>query len=72
MSEELKEIEGLLQAELEREKAANQRRLKSGGVFAVIVALYLLWISHAIALLLDPAGLAEATTGLAKIGRAHV
>ena len=66
MSDEaLKEIEGLLEAELENERAANARSKKVGGVFVGFVAVYLTWISYAIGTFLDPAGLAEAASGFA-------
>ncbi|GDX82977.1 hypothetical protein LBMAG42_47880 [Deltaproteobacteria bacterium] len=61
----LKEIEGLLQAEVEKERASNGRTMKIGGGFGLFVAGYLLWVSWAIGTLLDPAGLAQAAGGFA-------
>lgn len=65
MSDELKEIEGLLVTELEKERAANARNLKVSGVLVLLVAGYLAWINSAIGTLLDPQGIAEATSGAA-------
>ncbi len=66
MSDEaIKEIEGLLEAELVAERAVTARSKKVGGVAVGIVAVYLTWISYAIGTLLDPVGLAEAASGFA-------
>ncbi len=65
MSEELKEIEDLLAADLQKETAANQRKIKIGGILVAVVAGYLLWVSSAIGTLLDPEGLAQAASGVA-------
>lgn len=66
MSDEaMKEIEGLLQAEVEKERASNGRTMKIGGGFGLFVAGYLLWVSWAVGTLLDPTGLAQAASGFA-------
>ncbi len=66
MSDEaVKEIEGLLQAEVEKERASNGLAMKIGGGFGLFVAGYLLWVSWAVGTLVDPAGLAQAASGFA-------
>lgn len=64
-AEAVTEIEGLLQAEVDKEIAANGRTMKIGGGFAAFVAAYLLWVTYAISQLLDPTGLAQAASGFA-------
>ncbi len=61
----VKEIETLLAAEVEKERAANTMTMKVGGGLCVVVAGYLLWVSSAIGTLLDPVGLATAASGFA-------
>jgi len=41
MSDAIKEIESLLQAEVEKERASNTMTLKIGGGFALFVGCYL-------------------------------
>lgn len=61
----LGEVESLLQAEVDKEIAANRRTMKLGGGFVLLVAVYLFWVSGAIGQILDPTGLAQAASGFA-------
>ena len=66
MSDEaVKEIEGLLEAELAKEQRTNRLTLRVGGGMVAFVAVYVSWVSVMVARMLDPAGLAEAATGFA-------
>ncbi len=65
MSDAIKEIESLLQAEVEKERASNTMTLKIGGGFALFVGCYLAWMTSNVSTLLDPEGLAMAASGFA-------
>jgi hypothetical protein len=65
MSDAIKEIEGLLEAEVAKERAANAMTMKVGGGFALFVACYLGWMTWNINTLVDPEGLALAASGFA-------
>ncbi len=65
MSDAIKEIEGLLEAEIAKERASNAMTMKVGGGFAVFVGCYLLWMTWNVSTLLDPHGLALAASGFA-------
>lgn len=59
------EIEALLAAQLEQERASNKKSMMFSGVAVVIVGGYLIWISSVIGTFLDPEGLALAASGFA-------
>ncbi len=59
------EIEALLAAQLEEERADNARSLKYSAVAVVCIGLYLTWISSVMGTFLDPEGLALAAAGFA-------
>lgn len=59
------EIEALLTAQLEQERANNKKSMMFSGVAVVFVGGYLLWISSVIGTFLDPEGLALAASGFA-------
>ena len=65
MSDAITEIEGLLEAELIKERAANGMTMKVGGGFAIFVACYLGWMTWNVGTLLDPEGLGLAASGYA-------
>lgn len=65
MSDAIKEIESLLEAEVAKEKAANSMTMKVGGGFALFVGCYLGWMTWNVSTLLDPNGLALAASGFA-------
>lgn len=64
-AEAVKEIEGLLEAEVAKERASNDLTMKVGGGFALFVAAYLGWMTWNVSTLLDPEGLALAASGFA-------
>jgi len=61
----IKEIEGLLEAELQSVREANMRGLMVGVGLALLVGVYLAWAASQVNKLLDPEGLALAATGVA-------
>ena len=55
MSDEaVKEIEGLLEAELAKEQRTNRLTLRVGGGMVAFVAVYVSWVSGMVARMLDP------------------
>lgn len=65
MSDAIKEIEALLEAEVAKERASNAMTMKVGGGFALFVGCYLSWMVWNVGTLLDPNGLALAASGFA-------
>lgn len=65
MSDDIKEIEGLLEAELTTVRASNGMTMKVGGGFALFVGCYLGWMTLNVSTLLDPHGLGLAASGFA-------
>ncbi len=59
------QIEALLAAQLEQERATNKKSMMFSGVAVVFVGCYLLWISSVIGTFLDPEGLSLAAAGFA-------
>lgn len=57
-------VEGLLVAELAREKKSTQISYVVSGVLVVVVILYTSWLGSRIQLILDPEGLALTASGL--------
>lgn len=66
MSDEaLREVEGLLEAQLRQVEETNKRSMIIGGVVVLLFGGYLFWAHAQLSKLLDPEGLALAATGAA-------
>lgn len=63
--EALREIEGLLEAQLRQVEETNKRGMMIGGAVVLLFGGYLFWAHAQISKLLDPEGLALAATGAA-------
>lgn len=61
----IKPVIDRLQLELDNEVKSNKSFNIVAGIFVAFIALYLIWLSSAIGMLLQPAGLAEAAAGAA-------
>ncbi len=59
------EIEALLSAQLDQERANNARSMKMSFGAVAFVGIYLIWVSSAVGAFLDPEGLALAASGFA-------
>jgi hypothetical protein len=64
-AEAIKEIEGLLEAELQSVREQNMRSLMMGVAMALLVGVYLAWAASQVNKVLDPEGIALAATGVA-------
>ncbi|GEM_PF-2690851 len=61
----IKEIEGLLEAELQNVREQNMRTLMLGVAMALLVGVYLAWAASQVNKVMDPEGIAMAATGVA-------
>ena len=64
-TEAIKEIEALLENELQNVREQNMRSLMMGVGMALLVGVYLAWAASQVNKVMDPAGLAMAATGVA-------
>ncbi len=64
-AEAIKEIEGLLESELQNVREQNMRSLMIGVGLALLVGVYLAWAAAQVSKVLDPEGIAMAATGVA-------
>ena len=64
-AEAIKEIEGLLEDELQTVREMNMRTLMMGVAMALLVGVYLAWAASQVNKVLDPEGIALAATGVA-------